>query len=826
MRRSLSRVYWNERNPEKHFGGACLYSMVSRETEEVPAPHSHSSPFRSATTLEQRSTLFSLVILLLCILIVFHSVILHPGTILYFPCSDILAFHYPCRFLLADFLQSYGELPRWNPYQSGGIPVLGDLQAGQFYPPNWLHCLVPAHRTAEIFGWVVVFHVLLGGLGMLWWLKTLEFDVFSRIVGALVFTFSAKWLLHVAVVGHVIFLPLAWLPFKFLSIDWLVRDLCSKSAVVLALLSCLSFLGYHPQLLFYESLLVLGYTVFKVLTEKNPKDSAKALTLFVFSVLLSLGLSAFSLGPCIEFASHCARGTGLDYDDTSFGSLITWGFRGILFPHHLSYRDWERFCYVGVLPLALLAFSLEDRGRRRGIFFFLGGFSAMVLYALGPQGYLHRFAYDYLPGFNLFRIPTRILLLAGFPLGYLAAAGCSQVLAGEITPFKRLLALLSLSLGLVLVWADDFRGMSLAIAFGLACPALALFLRSSVPKGIGPGLILILGVFVELSFFLTPRIQTMELKNALGSNPVAELVTNHGAPYRVYAIDCISEMNNVLWPCYSVPARIEMFGQINPLVPIASHRYVVQGIAKAARQQKSALVIPSLPPKSRIHLDLAGVRFLVGPRPFDPREFKPVLEFRDMLTYSWEKQGGAQYFPHVYVFENPSAFPRGSLVSEAEWVRTSQEAFESLERIDPRRRVVLDHETGTGTAIPLIHGSAGGMPGDVRVERKGNKIEVTCQVSQDSYLLLTEMWYPGWRASVDGSPVSVERAFGTFCAILLTPGSHRVEMTYCPRSYVLGGLLSLVTLCLCVFLSLKRTGAKGSGALETKDSSPTSMIDP
>ena len=62
--------------------------------------------------------------------------------------------------------------------------------------------------------------------------------------------------------------------------------------------------------------------------------------------------------------------------------------------------------------------------------------------------------------------------------------------------------------------------------------------------------------------------------------------------------------------------------------------------------------------------------------------------------------------------------------------------------------------------------------------------------TQAAYLVLSDSWYPGWVAAVDGAEVPIERANLLFRAVRLPPGEHVVEFRYEPRSVRLGALVS------------------------------------
>ena len=69
---------------------------------------------------------------------------------------------------------------------------------------------------------------------------------------------------------------------------------------------------------------------------------------------------------------------------------------------------------------------------------------------------------------------------------------------------------------------------------------------------------------------------------------------------------------------------------------------------------------------------------------------------------------------------------------------------------------------------------------------------------QPGYLVLTDAYYPGWTATVDGQPAEIERADIMFRAVKVPAGQHRVELRYQPQSFSLGLLISIGTVVVLV----------------------------
>ena len=69
---------------------------------------------------------------------------------------------------------------------------------------------------------------------------------------------------------------------------------------------------------------------------------------------------------------------------------------------------------------------------------------------------------------------------------------------------------------------------------------------------------------------------------------------------------------------------------------------------------------------------------------------------------------------------------------------------------------------------------------------------------RDGYLVLTDAYYPGWVATVDGQPANIERADILFRAVKIPAGQHRVEFRYQPQSFIIGAAISIGTMVILI----------------------------
>jgi hypothetical protein len=105
--------------------------------------------------------------------------------------------------------------------------------------------------------------------------------------------------------------------------------------------------------------------------------------------------------------------------------------------------------------------------------------------------------------------------------------------------------------------------------------------------------------------------------------------------------------------------------------------------------------------------------------------------------------------------------------------------------------------------------------GSVRVDQfisSPNHVSLTAGVPQEGFLLLNEVYYPGWEATVDGQPAEILRASGIFRSLFLPPGNHHIEFRFRPQYFTWGVGISLLTLACCLALAVGNCRSRGRSA--------------
>jgi hypothetical protein len=150
-------------------------------------------------------------------------------------------------------------------------------------------------------------------------------------------------------------------------------------------------------------------------------------------------------------------------------------------------------------------------------------------------------------------------------------------------------------------------------------------------------------------------------------------------------------------------------------------------------------------------------------------------------------------FPTIYsdgvyqVFENKDAFPRAFLVNNYAVESGPQEILDTMfgPKFDLRNSVVLEQD-------PKL--KLGGQ-GTVNVTSYApDKISIATNSTGNNLLFLSDSYYPGWQAYVDGKSAPIYRADFSFRAVLVPKGKHSVEFIYQPLSFTMGVFAAVVSL--------------------------------
>ena len=141
-------------------------------------------------------------------------------------------------------------------------------------------------------------------------------------------------------------------------------------------------------------------------------------------------------------------------------------------------------------------------------------------------------------------------------------------------------------------------------------------------------------------------------------------------------------------------------------------------------------------------------------------------------------QQGGQTFP----VPNPHANGNGWFVERVDYVADADAEIAAVGATDLKRVAVVDNRfkgaLEGGKALPAADTAAG-----VRLTHyDANALAYEVDSKSGGVVVFSEIYYPGWQATVDGRPVEIARADYILRAIRVEPGRHKVEFVFDPQS--------------------------------------------
>ena len=160
--------------------------------------------------------------------------------------------------------------------------------------------------------------------------------------------------------------------------------------------------------------------------------------------------------------------------------------------------------------------------------------------------------------------------------------------------------------------------------------------------------------------------------------------------------------------------------------------------------------------------------------------------------------------PDVLIYQNKDAFPRAFIVYRVKNVSSFDQALAVMANtsLDLRQVGIAENlPTELENRINQNKPEMKSVDGNVELIRSG-ELKVEVSTKSPGLLIVSEQYYPGWKAYVDGKSTQIYAVDGILRGIFLEPGTHRVEFKYRPFSFLLGAVLSAVSLVMTLFFLL------------------------
>ncbi len=726
--------------------------------------------------------------------------------------SDNISQLYPFRIYTALSLR-HGRIPLWNPYLFAGTPYLANNQSAVFDPFGLVLILSP---TPLGFGIMLLLHLFTAGLLMYLFLATNKLSPPAALLGAIAFSLSNYFVLSLKAVSFTA--SGLWIPLLFLLLHRLRQTGQVRYAAWCAFPIALLFLGGMGQLALYVlPAACLYYFIGTPIQTPQPSATPLQRSALLLGLTCALGVSLAAIQllplaealPLSERQHDIARYSTLNNFPPHYllATLVPTVFTPLLPNHFIP--------YVGMLPLLFAGLALLTSHTRETRFFLYLSISPIALLVALNIPQLYRLVVSLVPSFDRFE-HARSLLLVTFALATLAAYGLDKLLAVQdpstLRPACRQLTGIA-SAGLLLflavtILANFARRSLVALATTVyrtrfdAEPIyywhrLDLLFQRFTPVHRDVLLAcLIGGAGLTMVWLLaTRRLPRPLVLTFLVGGAATELLA-FGLQHITFA------PSHLVYP----PTTATSFLQRDPeLFRIGS----VDSLVSVASNEETPLLLDTNMPyrlqsitgydSISLHTYITYLKLVEHNSNIEPSSLthynSPLLNLANMKYILTHRTISSPHLQLVFtrgmnIYRNRRMLPRAFIVPTTQVLAQEALMHATLQspRFDPRTTVLLQ-EDPTGAPI-------GGGSGEARVlAYQAEEVSIHASVSDGGgWLVLSDAFYPGWKATVDGHDVTIYQADLAFRAIPLTPGNHLIHFLYRPLSFRLGAWISLVTL--------------------------------
>jgi hypothetical protein len=732
--------------------------------------------------------------------------------------SDVVSILYPWRILAFRLLKE-GILPLWDPTILLGTPLLANFQSAVFNPINILFFVLPEYHAWSLG---VIFQPILAVLFSYLFLRNLNLKKFPALFGSLLYAYSGYsivWMEYNSINYTVALFPLILLAAAKISrrIDW-------KWFLILSVGIALQIFAGYPQNVIYTLAIAVAYFIFCLISEKQ---KTKKGLFFVLSLLVGMALSAIQLFPSAELQGLSMRNLDKvalagDVKYLPVQNLIT-----ILFPDYFGNPG--RWNYWGLGSFDNFAFSISSigiyfaliailfvkefkdmKGIKMHSRFFLALTIFVFIFAIKnpiSETISNIKILGFVSGSN-----TRILFTASFAFSLLSAYGLQLVMSRKLVFWKVILPLVFFAIPSLLlviklfnvsgnsieklyylvtnktVFPNElishlivaFRNTLLPTGLVIITASTLLFKRKFVVAVVALACLFVSIIntsdkylpFVRKNLLFPPTELTDYLINHLGNTRFEKENNNLIFPsnsWSLYNLSAATGQDASGLLSTSRYLSIINFGKIND--DIVSRYNNISNLSSPLLKTLNISHYAAInwlndSPDARGKANM----WLI------PDSFKEVENIKTVRVYENKNNLGLAWMPKkILCEENESIIYQKIALSD----------------YNPADTVYVDCGEGKFEGSGVVELG----------EYNANDMHFTVRSDNDSYLVVSNAYYPGWEARIDEMDTQdVNMANAALLAVKVPRGTHTVEIKYHPISFRWGVLVSGIALSICLLI--------------------------
>lgn len=764
--------------------------------------------------------------------------------------SDQYIAGYAFRNFAAQSLKSGHGIPQWSPWIEGGMPYIGAMHGDIFYPTALLRWILP---TDVAMTWEFIIHLFLCGLLTYLFLRAWRFGFWSSLAGGLAYMLGGS-IAGLASPGHdgKLFVS-TLLPAVLLALTRGIRDGRHWAWGLLAILVGLAALSPHPQLLQYMLLAAGAYSLFLAFTtdavagKLDTRTAIVRLGLAAIAVVVGLMISALQYMPLFAYQPWSPRAAPHDwFTATSFSypieEVLNW-----YWPHFTGVLDdyWGRngihlhsdYFGVVVLMVAGAAFGATPRRIFRRFWLWTGAIS--LLWAFGGNTPFYHIPMAIVPKTAYLRAPSTIIFLTAFSVAMLVAIGMERLFARQVSAKYAMGWGIAAAVFALIMSVGGYTVLANAVASSIAAEryppelraqAVAQFFTPRIEANTRAALIDVWRAFIfaalsagALWAMITDRLGRRQTAIAL----VALMGLDLWSIERIYWI--FSPPASVIFAsdpaAEAIKADIRKTGVPGRVLPAPFGSGIVTELGRLDRTfTGDKLWVDSLRIDTGYHgnelgayqrlvqLDSGQIRFspqfwrhenvrywYTGADDSTMAQFAQQLKVPPFVKLAGpvRNASGSMVYAYKIAVDNPPAWVASAIVKADQ-----EQALGTVlnPQFDPRTAAIVDTSMHDIAGVQLTAAPAPAQATANVTSFAPGAIDVTLSqpATTGQALVVSENYYPGWAATVDGKAAPTGLMNYNLIGVALPEGAKSIQLRFTDAAYQKGKRVTFVALALAI----------------------------
>ena len=656
---------------------------------------------------------------------------------------------YPYWFFTRSELFA-GFFPLWSPHVMLGVPLGYDPVSGFCYPILLLTIFMSAARGFTV---MMFAHYAVAGVGAYLFVLETGGSRKGAAAAGIAFPFCGYFLYlsqFFVSLGNLALMPLAFY--------FLIRAGKSFSIRYFLGLSLIFFIEYSGDITTLAWQLV-GMGIVAMW-------SMRRMIAMALSLATGFMMCSVNIFPIIDLTGQSVRKDGLTFEFFASGQKSLSALFMVLIPYVPGVKAFPSFLYIGWVAIILILVGVavsKNRLRDAGLVSVL---IILMLVVLSTRPIIDIFYH--LPFFKMTQLHRNAIVLF-FPIFMLLLAWgfdrTGALLKGKYFAAGSVLTVITMGVAKYFIFHKLFDASLMIIA--------AIFLAFAIYNKRSS--LVLFGLLAVLAADMAPLTISSFPRNdsppTIPWTPLADLAERDDLA-RYYPLSksraydfMIGGTTSLIFPRNRLHA-VSGFQRSLPLhsgkvLQILQPRYIEWKDGKLYRQKSHALMEYPADPSKRALMAMLNIRYAVTSNMELPYKdnIKSIIDGeRSILEFT-------DYFPRAWFVTNATS---GSDEEAREWLQNAS--------VDEFANSIFIDDPGYGTISSTEPATA-----EVTVrEYSAQRLEFDVRSSGDGFLILSDGYYPGWRAKVDDTEVKILRANLAFRAIPLSGGHHKVEMEFAP----------------------------------------------